>query len=87
MEESEDPALEQFRRTRIAEINLQPRPRTELGAKYGRIRDTEELKAEFEIIALIAPYTALRHKSKGRFASLKFQHEPRFYFNLVDQQG
>lgn len=86
MNENEDPALEQSRRMRMAEINVQPRTRTELEAKYGRVWDTEELKADFEIIAFIAPYIALRHRSNGRLASLEFQHAPRFYFNLVDHQ-
>jgi hypothetical protein len=85
MEENEDPALEQSRRMRMQEINVQPRTRAELEAKYGQVWDTEELKAEFVIVAFIAPYIALRHKGDGRLASLEFQHAPRFYFNLVDQ--
>jgi hypothetical protein len=84
MDASEGPMLEQSRRLRLEEINVQPRTRPELEAKYGRVWDTEELKAEFEIVAFIAPYIALRYRSNGRLASLEFQHAPRFYFNLVD---
>jgi hypothetical protein len=85
MEKNEDPELEQSRRKRMAEINVQPRTRPELEAKYGRVWDTEQLKAEFEIIAFIAPYLVIRYRSDGRLGSLEFQHAPRFYFNLVAQ--
>jgi hypothetical protein len=84
MDASEDSMFEQSRRLRVEEINAQPRTRPELEAKYGQVWDTEELKAEFEIVAFIAPYIALRYRSNGRLASLEFQHAPRFYFNLVD---
>jgi hypothetical protein len=84
MDDSEDLMLEQSRRLRVEEINVRPRTRPELEAKYGRVWDTEELKTEFEIVAFIAPYIALRYRSNGQLASLEFQHAPRFYFNLVD---
>jgi hypothetical protein len=74
MEKNEGPELEQSRRTCMAEINVQPRTRPELEAKYCRVWDTEELKAEFEIIAFVAPYLVIRHRSDGRLASLEFQH-------------
>ena len=80
---------EPIRRNRLAEINRtiesqdRETERKRLEAEYGRVWDTDQLSAEFEVIGFMAPYVVVRRKSDGRKGSLEFQHHPRFYFNFV----
>jgi hypothetical protein len=73
---------ENIRRTRLAEINLEPNSRAALEAQYGQVWDTSELSADFEVLGFMAPLVAVRRKSDGKKGSLEFQHQPRFYFNF-----
>ena len=80
---------EEIRRRRLAAVNraVQSRdPETErkrLEAQHGRVWDTAELRAHFEVLGFAAPYVVVRRKGDGCEGSLEFQHHPRFYFNLV----
>ena len=82
----EDPS-EAIRRQRLIEINNRPASREALEAKYGRVWDTEELAAEFEIKAFIAPMVVVRRRADDVVGTLEFQSRPRFYFSFVEDQG
>lgn len=45
--------------------------------------DSDQLRAEFEVIGFLAPFVVVRRKSDGRKGSMEFTHNPRFYFNFV----
>jgi hypothetical protein len=75
------------RRQRLAEINTAPGSRQALEAQYGKVWDTQELAAEFEVLGFLAPYVVVRCKSDGLKGSLEFQHHPRLYFNFQADSG
>jgi hypothetical protein len=45
--------------------------------------DTDQLRAEFEVIGFMAPFVVVKRKSDGVKGSMEFVHLPRFYFNFV----
>ncbi len=45
--------------------------------------DTDQLRAEFEVIGFLAPFVAVVRKADGVKGSMEFTHNPRFYFNFV----
>jgi hypothetical protein len=73
---------EASRRARLAEINAQPGSREALEAKHGKVWDTDELAADFEVIGFLAPFVVVRRNVDGVKGSLEFQHDPRFFFNF-----
>ena len=75
--------LDIVRAQRLAEINSEPQCRETLAAQYGRVWDTSQLSAEFEVLGFMAPFVVVRRKSDGQKGSLEFQHCPRFYFGFV----
>lgn len=74
---------ESIRRKRVGEINGEPGSREALEGQYGRVWDTAELTAEFDVIGFAASLVVVRRKSDGMKGSLEFQHQPRFFFNFV----
>ena len=76
-------ALDQARVERLVQINSQPGNRDALEEAYGRVWDTAELAAEFEVLGFLAPFVIVRRRSDREKGSLEFQHNPRFYFNFV----
>lgn len=78
--------LETARMQRLVEINTETKSRQALATVYGRVWDTEELRAEFEVTSFIAPFVAVRRKVDGQKGSLEFQHNPRFYFSFVPDE-
>jgi hypothetical protein len=82
MEENMAGTTEAIRRERLVEINAQPNAREALAAKHGRVWDTPELIAEFEVLGFMAPYVVVKRKADGCKGSLEFQHSPRLYFNF-----
>lgn len=46
--------------------------------------DREALEAEFEVLGFLAPFIIVRRRSDGAKGSMEFTHEPRFYFNFVE---
>jgi len=76
-----------IRHQRLIDINAEPGSRTALEAKHGRVWETSELAADFDVLGFLAPYVAVRRKSDGRKGSLEFQHNPRFYFDFVPDEG
>ena len=73
---------EAIRRQQVAEINAEPGSREALEAKYGRVWDTKELQQDFEVLSFLSPYVVVKRRSDGRKGSLRFQHNPRFYFEF-----
>jgi len=54
--------------------------RRRLESVHGRVWNTEELTREFEVIGFLAPYAVVRRRADDVTGSIRFQHEPRFYF-------
>lgn len=75
-------ATEQFRRQRVAELNLEPGSRAALEEQHGQVWDTNQLAEEFEPLGFLAPFIVVRRRNDGSKGSLEFQHSPRFYFNF-----
>lgn len=73
---------ENVRRELVAEINAAPGSREALEAQHGKVWDTSELSAEFEVTGFLAPFVSARRKADGVKGSLMFQHSPRFYFGF-----
>jgi len=81
MADSQFDPTEQTRRAMVAVINAVPASREALEGVYGRVWDTTELQADYEVMGFAAPFVVARRRSDGRRGSLMFQHTPRFYFN------
>ena len=73
---------ESIRREMLAEINAAPGSREFLEAKHGRVWDTGQLQADFDVIGFGAPLVVVRRKCDGVKGSLMFQGTPRFYFGF-----
>ena len=76
-------ATEAIRRDRLVEINAESSDRDALASKYGRVWNTAELCAEFEVSGFMAPFVVVQRKADGCKGSLEFQHSPRWYFNFA----
>jgi hypothetical protein len=80
---------EKLRRHRLAEINSAVESndltteRTRLEVLHGKVWNSAELFASFEVIGFAAPYVVVRRRADGNRGSMEFQHHPRFYFNLI----
>ena len=73
---------ETIRRHEAAAINADPGSREALEAMQGQVWDTKELQRDFDVTGFMAPLVVVRRKSDGVVGSLKFQHNPRFYFDF-----
>ena len=73
---------ETIRRQEVAAINADPGSREALEAKHGQVWDTNEMQEDFQVTGFLAPFVVVRRKSDGVIGSLKFQHNPRFYFGF-----
>lgn len=81
---SDTDPTEQIRCAQQQEINAHATAREQLESRYPKVWDTDQLREEFEVIGFLAPYVVVKRKSDGKKGSLQFQHNPRFYFNLVE---
>jgi hypothetical protein len=85
--------IERLRQERLVEINAPLRDLSEedarrrLEAMHGRVYDTQQLAAEFEVLGFMAPYVAVRRKADGIVGSLEFSHWPRFYFAFAPDRA
>ena len=77
---------ETIRRERLAEINAEPGSREALEAQYGQVWDTSELSKDFSVLGFLSPIVVVEKKSGHVKGSLEFQHDPRFYFNYVEDR-
>lgn len=78
-------ATESIRREMVKEINHEPGSREDLEQKHGQVWDTKEMQEEFEPLGFMAPLIVVRRRSDGTKGSLKFQHNPRFYFDWTPE--
>lgn len=74
------------RQEMVEEINSNAADRKTLEARYGTVWDTKELSENFEVTGFMAPFVVVRKISNGEKGSLKFQHQPRFYFEWEPDQ-
>ncbi len=81
-----DATLEDARRIRLQEINTDAGDRARLEARYGKVWDTKELRAEFEVLGFMAPFVVVKRISDNQKGSLEFQHHPRFYFSFTEDR-
>ena len=72
---------ESIRREMVKEINHEPGSREDLEQKHSQVWDTKEMQEEFEPLGFMAPLIVVRRRSDGTKGSLKFQHNPRLYFD------
>lgn len=75
---------EETRRAMAAEINAEQAGRRALESQYGQVWNTNELGSDFEVLGFMAPFVVVKRKADGKKGSLTFQHNPRFYFNWVE---
>ena len=68
----------------MAELNQARAARTLLETRYGKVWDSDQLRADFEIVGFLAPFVAVKQIATGKVGSLEFQHDPRFYFNFIE---
>lgn len=73
---------ENLRREMVAEINANPGSRESLERLHGKVYNTRELGAEFEVTGFMAPFVVVTRKSDGQKGSMEFQHHPRFYYGF-----
>ena len=45
---------------------------------------SDDLRRDFEVIGFLAPFVAVRRRADGALGSLEFTHNPRWYFNFVE---
>ncbi len=74
--------IESIRRELVVKLNTIPGSREVLEAEHGQVWDTNELRADFEVLGFAAPLVVVRRLSDGVKGSLYFQHNPRFYFGF-----
>jgi hypothetical protein len=74
---------ENTRRSMVAEINTNPSPREELEAKHGQVWDTSELTKDFQVLSFLAPFCTVKRRADNVRGTLKFQHEPRVYYEFT----
>lgn len=81
--------VETLRKLHLAKVNApvvdqsDDEARKTLEAKHGKVWNTSEMTAEFDVIGFGAPFCVVRRKSDGVKGSLEFTHRPRFYFNFL----
>lgn len=78
---------ESARRIMVGMINSESNPdnteaqeRQRLETIYGKVWDTDQVRAEFKVLGFSAPFVIVERLDTGERGSLLFQHSPRFYF-------
>ena len=76
---------EGIRRELVNVINAVPIERKMLEADVGgRVWDTNELCADYDVLGFMAPFVVVRRRADGKRGSMMFQHHPRFYWGFVE---
>ena len=75
---------EDIRRKLLVQVNANPTERTALEAQHGQVWNTAELARDFVVEGFMAPFVVVRRKADGVVGSLLFQHQPRYYFDWVE---
>jgi hypothetical protein len=62
--------------------------KSELEKRYGAgaVHDTAYIREHYEVIGFMAPFVAVKRKADGVKGSFEFQHDPRFYFNWIEDK-
>ena len=55
-------------------------PAADLAANTDQTWDTDQLRADFEVLGFAAPFVVVRRRSDNKRGSLEFTHNPRVYF-------
>jgi len=58
--------------------------REDLEKEFGQVWDTDQLRADFEVVGFRAPWVVVRRRTDGVEGSMEFQHHPRFYFQFQE---
>lgn len=58
--------------------------RRRLEAVYGRVWDTDELIADFEVRGFAASFVRVIRRQDGADGTMVFEHNPRFYFDFTE---
>jgi len=77
---------EDTRRKEQERLNTEATERTALETRYGKVWSTQELSTDFAVMGFMAPYVVVSRKSDNKKGSLEFQHNPRLYFNFVEDK-
>ena len=89
---------EAIRREMLPEVNAVTRDelgnerpkdqvRLDLEAQYGQVWSTEELSNDFTVLGFSTPLVVVIRKSDNVKGSLKFCHQPRYYFEFEPYNG
>lgn len=75
---------EPIRRMMCDEINNNPSDRDRLEAVHGEgnVWSTDELQNDFNVTSFAAPYCFVTWKCSGVRGTVRFQHNPRLYFDF-----
>lgn len=68
---------EAIRRAMLPEM---PDHLIEAVARGEQVWDTDALTKDFEVLGFMAPFVVVRRKSDGVRGTMKFTHDPRYYF-------
>ncbi|HOC58266.1 MAG TPA: hypothetical protein PKI20_21795 [Verrucomicrobiota bacterium] len=79
----EGDATEGIRRKLLVQVNADPSERAALEARHDQVWDAAELARDFVVHGFMAPFVVVRRKADGVVGSLMFQHQPRYYFDWV----
>jgi len=62
-------------------------PQADLAANTEQTWDTDQLRADFEVIGFAAPFVVVRRKADGKKGTLEFVpgEHPRLYFGWVEE--
>jgi len=74
---------ETIRRLMVQQINTVPSDRERLEAQHGKVWDTQQLQADFEVLGFAAPLIVVSERRTGQKGSLLFQHSPRLYWGFT----
>jgi hypothetical protein len=55
-------------------------------AAANELLDSEQLAAQYTVLAFLAPFVVVQRKSDGVKGSMEFTHSPRRYFNFVEDK-
>lgn len=72
-----DPTAD-IRRDMLPQMPAELAARKEAGET---IWNTDQMREEFEVLGFAAPLVVVQRKSDGATGSLKFTHNPRYYFD------
>ena len=61
--------------------------RAKLEQEHGQVWTTVEMSEDFDVTGFAAPFVVVTRKSDGQKGTLKFTHQPRFYFSFQPHNG